>query len=275
MTDENELILAATVGASAAVAKEAYNDLLHPAAQELGQSLGYVARFVKTVFKGFEVAADHIDKQCDKFIAKVEETVESIPPERRIEPSLGVFQSIVSGSWGALDSDLMQELFLNLLKSAIDKTTASRAFPNYGEIIKQLTPDEALLLVFFKKYPEFHPIINIVEKKPNPSKAYRIVKEKITLLPQHVNIKYQQNIPIYLENLSRLGIISITFTKTVLDLNLYKQLEQTPESINTINTIKLTPNTQCGIERGIFNLTNFGKSFCDICISDKTVESFL
>ena len=227
MTDENTILLGAAVGASAAVANKAYDDLVHPAAQELGQGLGYTARFIKAVFRPLSVAADCINKKCDEFVAKVEETVDSIPPERRIEPSLGVLQPIIAGAWGALDSELVQGLFLNLLKTSMDKSTTSKAFPVHGELIKQLSPDEALILVYLSNTGKYHIVVNAKSKNRGKESPFNVVKENISLLPIQVKLKFPENAPVYLDNLNRSGLIKIDFLQHASPEDIYKHLENT------------------------------------------------
>lgn len=275
MTDENTILLGAAVGAGAAVANKAYDDLVHPAAKEIGQGLGFAGLLFKTIMQDCYHGADSLRKKCKQFIKKTEETIGSIPPERRIEPSLGVLQPIIAGSWGALDSDLLQALFLNLLKSAMDKNSSAGVLPVYGELIKQITPDEALILVFLKKYPDIHPTINVGIQRTSPNIAYRIILEKLSLLQKYVKVEYPQNIPIYLENLSRLGFISIDFSAEAVIANRYKEIEELPEVIAIQQSIKENNEEHYFFQHGIFKLTNFGKAFCKICISDLTVATFL
>ena len=275
MTDENTILLGAAVGASAAVANKAYDDLVHPAAQELGQGLGYTARFIKAVFRPLSVAADCINKKCDEFVAKVEETVDSIPPERRIEPSLGVLQPIIAGAWGALDSELVQGLFLNLLKTSMDKSTTSKAFPVHGELIKQLSPDEALILVYLSNTGKYHIVVNAKSKNRGKESPFNVVKENISLLPIQIKLKFPENAPVYLDNLNRSGLIKIDFLQHASPEDIYKHLENTKESLLIKEEIEKDPSKECSFIHGIFYLTNLGQSFCQACISESMKKSFL
>lgn len=271
MTDENTILLGAAVGAGAAVANKAYDDLVHPAAQELGQGLGYAARFIKAVFRPFSVAADCINKKCDEFVAKVEETVESIPPERRIEPSLGVLQPIIAGSWGALDSDLIQALFLNLLKKAMDSASAAGALPVYGEMIKQITSDEAKIILFLNKHHVSHPILRVIAKRSDIPDAFLVVQDKVTYLEKHIKLQFPENVPIYLDNLERLKIINIDFGSQALQTHLYDQLKQSEQAIKAKTEIEADKMLSCDYKKGIFTLTSFGISFCQVCTNDSMV----
>ena len=275
MTDENTILLGAAVGASAAVANKAYDDIVHPAAQEVGQALGHAGRFFQTVMKGFSVAAKGIDKKWDELLRKTEETIESIPPERRIEPSLGVLQPIIAGAWGALDSELVQGLFLNLLKTSMDINTTSKAFPVHGELIKQLSPDEALILVYLSSSRKYHPIINAKLCKRDNENSFNLVKEKISFLPLNINLKHPENCPIYLDNLERSGLITSSFLQTADPEDSYKDLENTKEVLSIKEKIEQDASQVCKFDRGIFYLTNLGKSFCQACISESMKKTFL
>ncbi len=55
------------------------------------------------------------------------------------------------------DDSLLAEMFINILARALDRETASTAHPAFVEILKQLSPDEALILYKIKKRSyEFH-----------------------------------------------------------------------------------------------------------------------
>lgn len=275
MTDENTILLGAAVGAGAAVAKSAYNDLLHPAAKEIGQGLGYAGRFFLTVMKGFSVASDRLDKKWDELLKKTEKTIESIPPDRRIEPSLGVLQPIIAGTWGALDSELVQDLFLNLLKTSMDKSTVSKAFPVHGELIKQLSPDEALILVYLSNSGRYHPVMNANSCDRDNEDTFNIVKEKISFLPVNVNLKYPENCPIYLDNLERSGLIKIDFLQHAKPEDIYTRLTATEDAISVKKEIEKDTSKVCDFIHGIFYLSNLGQSFCQACISESMRKSFL
>lgn len=275
MTDENTILLGVAVGASAAVANKAYDDIVHPAAQEVGKALGHAGRFFQTVMKGFSVASESIDKKWDKLLRKTEETIESIPPERRIEPSLGVLQPIIAGAWGALDSELVQGLFLNLLKTSMDMSTKSKAFPVHGELIKQLSPDEALILVYLSNTGKYHLVLNAKSCNRDHEGTFNIVKEKISFLPTTIKLKYPENSPIYLDNLERSGLIKIDFLQHASPEDLYKNLENTQESLSIKGEIEKDASQVCRFSHGIFYLTNLGQSFCQACISESMKKSFL
>lgn len=274
MCDRNE-ILDNVSRAATPVLAEGYRDLLKPFATEAGNGLGHIGRFINTVLKGFDVASTKLDRKWNYYISKANETVESIPPDRRVEPSLGVLQPIINGSWGALDSEVIQDLFLSLLKTSMDRNTAAEAFPIHGELIKQLSPDEALIMVFLSKHNGYHPIINAVSANRDGSNIFSIIKDKISLLPRDINLKHPENTPIYLDNLERSGLIKTSFLQRVNPENLYKEVENTAEALSAKSEIEKDPSQVCQFKPGIFYLSNLGKSFCRACISDSMRESFL
>lgn len=271
---DTETSASLTTTAIASISKQAYQDLVHPAATEIGKTLGYAGRLFSSVFKGLDVASIHIEQKWDSFVKKAEATVDTIPPNRKIAPSLGVFQPIATGAWCALDSDILQDMFLCLLKTSMDSHTASKALPVYGEIIRQICPDEALLLTVFHNHPGCHPILNILAVSASYTARFRTIKEKLTLLPSNTKLQYANNISIYLENLSRLGIIDIDFSKQASDQRVYDRIEQLPEVLQTKKEIENDTSVECEYEYGTMTLTNFGKAFCDACITVKGQTEF-
>jgi hypothetical protein len=125
------------------------------------------------------------------------------------------------------ESDLRQ-LYLNLLATSMDATTAEKAHPGFVEVIRQLTPDEAKIM---RQLASLAP--------PNRNTHY--VEHTIRLTPAEARTvcEHGRLLPAYLNNLLRLG------------------LNKQPHTIEEGEPDEYTY---------YFHLTPYGRQFSDACI---------
>ena len=131
--------------------KEAYRDLAQPAAQEVGWTLGALARIVlapvrRLVDGGHDRITQFLDRQLGP-------RLERIPPDRLVEiPARLALPAIQGAAELEDDEDTLREMFANLLASGADRDTTSLAHPSFAHVIRQMTADEARLLAFLREH---------------------------------------------------------------------------------------------------------------------------
>ncbi len=178
-----------------------------PAVKELGEALETVMRTVNAALlplKGLVWGVDELQEFVrSKLAAKLKDT----PPQAIATPKASVVgPALDSVRYTDGDEDL-QELFANLIASAMDKRVAMRAHPAFVQIIKELTSDEAKILKAIGPGRPV-PIVNIDRAFLN-DQGDRISgdtpHESLSRFAHDVGCELPEMFPTYISNLVRLS----------------------------------------------------------------------
>ncbi|MFD2454137.1 DUF4393 domain-containing protein [Ideonella paludis] len=149
MTDESKVrdVVDAVTGVVQAV--PVYQDVVQPAAQELGKALQTVAKSVHLALAPVSALVWGYDQIKDFVATKVAERLKNVAEENIVTPKPNVAGPALESLRYTGHENSLSELYANLIAASMDKTTAAGAHPAFVEIIKQLTPDEAKLVGLF------------------------------------------------------------------------------------------------------------------------------
>lgn len=217
---------------------------LTPAAQVFSQTTGQAG---EKFGQAFNLVADNalvLSKTLDSLLAPlrlwvygyeqirsklgplVTERIQHIPHDRIQPPPLLIAGPIAEAAKFSMEEPSLADLFANLLASAMDKAHAHKAHPSFVEAIKQMSPDDAVLIKEISKYPDASfPLVDFASVKE--------VGERILSLYNYCDIfakpheKMRGSIQVAIENLARLGIIEIS--KDPLADERYEKLTSNPE----------------------------------------------
>ena len=165
-------------------------------------------------------------------------------------------------------------MYLNLLATAMDKDTVERAHPAFAEVIRQLTPDEARILpvlVAERTIPQVTP--GTVAPQVHPFVRFEFTQPLISLVHLDAKCDYPALIPSYLDNLRRLGIISLGDHSNSFRADpdpRFQRLLDHPLTQDLIRKLEES-HTDYQIYGGKFGLTTFGSQFCDACVVEHRV----
>jgi len=266
--DKQESNIEGTINAVTGLVKAVpiYQDALQPAAKEIGKTLGTVAKTVNVALSPISALIwgyDHIKDFVDN---KVTEKLENTPNENIITPPAHIAGPALESLKYTGSVEELQELYANLLASAIDSRTTKQAHPCFVEIIKQLSSDEAKLLVGFLNGNSI-PAINIKNnRKDNSGGRYHY--RNFTNIGEKLGIQEITLLPNYWDNLKRLGLVKIPDDYETLVDGIYKELEEH----STVIAMKLKLNSLdgriCKIVKTSIVLTDLGRQFVDTCVKD-------
>ena len=266
MSDENKV--RDSIDAVTGLVKDVpvYSDLAQPAAKELGKGLVTVAKAVNIALApvgalvwGYEKCKDFIENKVSEKLIHVSSTHLTSP-----EPSIAV-PAIQALQYTGYQTEIA-DMFANLLASSMTKDTASGVLPSFVEIIKQLSPDEAKLIKYFFT-SKVNPLINI--KFVNTGGSFEIIQHKLSLFGEAADCETISSVPIYLDNLVRLGIIYIPEDGYYSNDEHYALLENHPDVVNLIgavnNDININQKGKIEIDKKMLSLTSYGQQFCKVC----------
>lgn len=212
-----------------------------------------------------------IRKKIKDFVnTKVAEKLKNTNPEDIITPKANVAGPLLESLKYTGHNDSLQDLYANLLASAMDKKTAEGALPCFVEIIKQMTSDEAKIMQILKNTQNF-PIINIQShyREKSLGNGYNVIEMNYSHLGKIAKCEYPNLTPKYIDNLCRLGLTEIPFDTTIADKNVYDILDNDTYIINIIKNIEISSNRIGKIEHRLLTVTELGKLFIDVCVVSK------
>ena len=254
-----------------------YDDAFQPAAHETGKLLGRIPRAINAVF--FELDKWILQKEYNVEQTKqvLENKLSSVDPEKIVSPEPYVAIPALESIPYTISNEELYNLNANLLAKAMYADTKECVHPSFVEIIKQLSPADALVLKEFA-----------TSKKPIAAAMFSILlrvkglhilgqsPEEHSFLELAFDIQLpnlsEQQIRISIDNLKRLGLISLldfslsgesayAFAKST---ELYSKVKDEFAKLNQSETLAETITTK---EKAL-SLTPIGELFCKICILD-------
>lgn len=260
--------------------KEAYQDLLHPAASAAGQTLSLPFRAVNVLLTPISKWVMQGEAKLNEISQAVSEKVKDVPPEKLVEPEPYVAVPAMQAFSYSMDSDDLKELYANLLANAINADRKNQVHPAYVEIIKQMSPLDARALEYFIEGGRTAiPLCNIRwQQKSSPRwsgfKAFRLETHG-SFIYRHLSIATEDgftdtDITISFENLHRLGLIEISDDYNV-DREFYKPFEEHQLFLlysTLFSKHDDTNHNELALLPASAQITTLGKGFCSICLPD-------
>lgn len=148
----------------------------------------------------------------------------------------------------------------------MDSETTSKAHPCFVEIIKQLSSDEAKLLVGFINNNEI-PAINIKNYREDESGG-KYYYRNFTDISENLGVQETNLLPNYWDNLKRLGIVEIPDNYVLLIEGVYEKPEENKEVIEMQFQINSLEGRKCKIVKTSITLTDLGRQFVSSCVKD-------
>jgi Abortive infection alpha len=160
---------------------------------------------------------------------------------------------------GSTEVAALREQGEALLRAAASVDINEHAHPAYAHILTELAPDEARILRLLAiDGPQ--PLVD-VRAANLIGLGSQLIAPAMNMLGAQAGAQHRDRVPIYLTNLSRLGLIVLSDEELDDPLG-YQVLEVQPD---VLATIKQTPRARA-IRRSIV-LTPFGADFCEVCLS--------
>jgi hypothetical protein len=248
-----------------------YQDVVQPAARELGSALQTVAKTlhillapVSALVWGYDQIRDHVSEAVSKKLA-------GVPDDQLRSPEPSVAGPALEALRYAGYQESLRDLYTNLLASSIDSLTAHEAHPAFVEIIKQLSPDEALIMRSLAMAP-VRPMID-VRKEAKDSNVGNWVAKNYSLIPKESGVQFPDLGANYMINLQRLGLIELREDYTLKDnsdQDLYQSLRETPEIKRIVAAIEAHEDSKAAIKPGAVIATELGQQFFRACVYENT-----
>lgn len=182
-----------------------YNDLLSPAARELGDGLATIAKAVKIALAPIEATVWGYEKVREWLSLRVTNLLAERKTIEVIAPPLSISGPLTLQIMFASEEKELREMYASLLASAMDKRTAGDAHPSFVTIIQQLTADEARVISHIASVGETWPSWH--GKSTGSLGSGNNLWENMDSFFVQAQIERRDNIPVYIENLIRLRLL--------------------------------------------------------------------
>lgn len=269
-----ELAKEVIVQAGIEVAKECYKDALSPAMKVVGDIIALVPRTARTLLSPIDLLNTYSESNTQKFKEKVTPKVNNIPLANRERPCLSLLVAILQQVSTCIDNDDIRDMYANLLARAMNKETKNEVHQCFVEIIKQLSPDEALFLQFLYEqnlYNDFIAIVFVVSP--------HLVLDRYSDYFEKAGCAYPQKARFYFDNLERLNLLTfgseVGRSWTGKHVPYHDILESTKTVQNALKVVEqecIEQNTTFKKEtcmyKDVYEVTALGKQFLNICIKE-------
>lgn len=248
---------------SGGVLEKAYDDLAHPTAKSVGNTLSLVPRTIGVWLGKWEKWVINGEESIRLTAEAVREKAEKIPEEKLTEPEPYVAIPVVQQLSYCYDSEELRELYANLLVSSMNIDTKHYVYPSFVDIIKQLSPMDAKVLEAMKQKQSALPVVTVrLNFKESKTFHELLIDYSNDLFPLFGDTSI---LCASLQNLDRLGIIKIRYDQVVKPDERYNVFYEDAEYKGIVASFLGKENTDITLSKGLIEITEFGKAFCKSC----------
>lgn len=264
MAEENKIRDALDAAKGFAEALPVYQDVVQPAAKEVGTALQTVAKMIHVVLAPVSALVWGYDKICDYVTASLSEKLQHVPKERLITPSPAVAGPTLEALRYAGHEPSLRELYSNLLATAIDEKTAREAHPAFVRIIEQMTPDEARIVGLFTLRRPF-PLVSVLANRKDAPGGIDYLRH-FSLLGYEAGCVHPELTPSYLDNLCRPGLAEVPDFDYYTAPGVYEPLEKHPIVLAAVAEVQKMEGRTPEVKQKALRVTSLGKQFCEACV---------
>lgn len=198
--------------------------------------------------------------KLEVFRKQLEESIDQIPTEKKIEPSVQTTAQALENSKYCIDEDNLREMFTALISNSMNADFQKDVHPSFAEILKQMSPLDAEIIKVFKNSSLNG--LPICQYRSNSGKGYGVLLDNVFIDYFTPNL---EACSISISSLSRLGLLKVSYDDVLLKKDAYMGFEIHPWFIMLKEKL---PDKNITIQKGIVSLTSLGRSFTRVCIPD-------
>ena len=209
---------------------DAYNSGLKPAVTELGIGLKNAVKLalapINGLAWGYDMIAEYVKRELLVYFEK-----RKIDKDKIVPPDIATAIPAIEAM--RYTRDEIRTMLLNLLGASMNIDTSEFVHPAFVEILKQMTPDEAKILNQLPKMLLYEPIIDIAVEKPQKDGKFTIFNS-VGIIGEEANCEFPDRLPLYLTNLTRLGLVEIPENSGLADDWRYDKIRKSPSYLNMV-----------------------------------------
>ena len=235
MPEESKIRDAADVVKGIAEAIPVYQDVLQPAAREIGVALQTVAKAIHVALAPVAALVWGYDTLREFVSTRVAEKLQHGPLDRIKTPEPHVVGPALEALRYTGHQGTLRELYANLLATSLDADTCRNAHPSFVDMIKSMSPDEGRIMRLFVTGYAF-PVVEVRSYEKKEATSYSVAMRSFSFVGREAGCDFPDLTPSYLDNLARLGLVELPGayglgTPTLAAPNTYEPLEAADELV--------------------------------------------
>lgn len=140
MVDEEDII---KIGKE--IIPNIYDDGAKPAIKEMGNFIARPLKLINTLFQPLDVWLLNKEYNLEKTKVLLAERLKHVAENELVSPAPYVALPAIAALSYSMDSEELRDLYANLLSKAMVLGTKDKVHPSFVEIIKQLSPLDAIV----------------------------------------------------------------------------------------------------------------------------------
>lgn len=255
--------LAGAIGDTLKTAPTLYEDALQPTVQEVGKFAARIPRAINAAFSGLDKWILNKEYAIDETKKLLAQKLENVDPEKIVEPEAYVAVPALQAISYSMDSEELRNLYANLLAKAMNSDTKDFVHPSFVDMIKQMSPTDALIFSKIIVNP-IRPLISIMINEPKGGK--NIFLENCSWITE-ISLGRCRTA---FDNLSRLGLIQIPFGDSYTDKNNYTSIKKNPLFIHAETECKknLLNGESISYDEKYIKINELSKLFYNVCVKN-------
>ncbi|WP_147381385.1 Abi-alpha family protein [Nocardioides immobilis] len=221
--------------------------------REVGSVVGTVGDIARQVADGVPVGTA---------LLRAGESLGGVVPGPTSRPSSSDNGRVVGGQVTAVRATSLRERGQELLEKSRDVWATDDRHPAFDRILDEMAPDEARILVMLlKNGPQAS--VDVRTGGPVGMVSSQLIAPGLNMVGARAGLRYLDQVPSYLNNLYRLGLI--WFSREPLRDHLeYQVLEAQPDVLEAMHSVKFVK-----VVRRSIHLTPFGEEFVRSALVDE------
>jgi len=181
--------------------KNLYEDALKKPAKEIGNITSDILKTLMLVVAPIQYFA----ALQDRFRNFLDKSVRRVPEENRVSPAPQILGPVLEGIRFEPEETPIDEMFSQLLSRSMDTERIEEAHPSYPWLIKQISSDEAVILLKLKDAEFEYVYTSSLERN---TMRFTRDKTEVDEFPREI-LQFPQSLSFYMNHLSNLGLAGI------------------------------------------------------------------
>lgn len=210
----DNLLHEVVVESSKVVAKEAYADILQPTLKPTGEILSLIPRAINASLEPLHAWIAQKEYNIEETKKLLALKLTHITPDNIVSPESYIAIPALQQISYSMNNESLRDLYANLLAKAMNKETKNAVHPAFVDIIKQLSPDEALLNKYiyeaYTRSDNCFAIPLLIVSEVYPDKTSKVIIHGFSDFLDKAGCREKVNAKFYFDNLVRLQILTNT-----------------------------------------------------------------
>ena len=248
---------------------EVYKDAISPAAKEVGKMVSLPFQAINAALSGAKIWVAEKQYNYDRTLKLLAQKMEGVSVENISPPDNYIAVPALQQISYCYDSEELRNMYANLLASSMQNDKKWEIHPSFVDIIKQLSPDDARILEYMYKNEETETAAIRLIAEGQDGNLIDIINN-FSLVSYKAQCENPLNVPMYINNLHRLGlIVNEIGIRQLFEDEKYEEIISSEFVKRTFEQIKLRKDgfSIPNFEKGYIAITSFGQSFCKVCIN--------